>query len=97
MKFSAFQGVVKKQRFEADYSTELCCEISDPPAMVCCYEDGVEFLSKSQPYIKMEDTWRKLSVNAVQPSESGWHDCLRKDDVVQFYVQDEGDFLNICL
>lgn len=97
MKFSAFPGVVKNQQFEADYPTELHCEISDQPAKVCWYEDGVELLSKSQPHIKMEDARRKLAVKAEQPSESGWHDSQRKDDVIQFIVQDEGDFLNICL
>ncbi|XP_026768347.3 obscurin-like protein 1 isoform X8 [Pangasianodon hypophthalmus] len=89
VKFSAFPGVVKNQLFEADYPTEPHCEISDPPAKVCWYEDGVELLSKSQPHIKMEDTRRKLAVKAAQPSESGWHDSLRKDDVIQFNVQDE--------
>lgn len=96
MKFSAFPGVVKKQKFEADYSTELHCEISDPPAKVCCYEDAIEPLSKSQPHTKMEDTRRKLAVKAMQPSETGWHGSLRKDDNIQFNVQAEGDFLNIC-
>lgn len=92
MKFSAFPGVVKNQLFEADYPTELHCEISDPPAKVCWYEDGVELLSKGQPHIKMEDTRRKLAVKAAQPSESGWQDSERKDEVIQFNVQDEGDF-----
>lgn len=96
MKFSAFQGIVKNKLFEADYPTELCCEISDPPAKMCWYEDGVELLSKSQPHIKMEDTRRECAVKAVQPSESGWHDSLRKAEVIQFNVQNEGDFLNIC-
>ncbi|XP_047011820.2 obscurin isoform X9 [Ictalurus punctatus] len=91
VKFSAFPGVVKNQLFEADYPTELHCEISDPPAKVCCYEDGVELLSKSQPHLKMEDTRGKLSVQAARPSESGWHESLRKDDVIQFNVQDEAE------
>ncbi|XP_058247682.1 obscurin isoform X4 [Hemibagrus wyckioides] len=89
VKFSAFPGVVKNQLFEADYPTELHCEISDPPAKVCWYEDGVELLSKGQPHIKMEDTRRKLAVKAAQPSESGWQDSERKDEVIQFNVQDE--------
>ncbi|XP_053483414.1 obscurin-like protein 1 isoform X3 [Ictalurus furcatus] len=95
VKFSAFPGVVKNQLFEADYPTELHCEISDPPAKVCCYEDGVELLSKSQPHLKMEDTRGKLSVQAAQPSESGWHESLRKDDVIQFNVQDEAPPLKL--
>ncbi|MCJ8732805.1 hypothetical protein PDJAM_G00215510 [Pangasius djambal] len=95
VKFSAFPGVVKSQLFEADYPAELHCEISDPPAKVCWYEDGVELLSKSQPHIKMEDTRRKLAVKATQPSESGWHDSLRKDDVIQFKVQDEAPPLKL--
>lgn len=95
MKFSALPEVVKNQVFEADHPTELHCEISDPPAKVCWYEDEVELLSKSQPHIQTEDTRRQLAVKAVQPSESGWHNSLRKDDVIQFNVQDEGDFLKI--
>ncbi|KAF4087196.1 hypothetical protein AMELA_G00092870 [Ameiurus melas] len=95
VKFSAFPGVVKNQLFEADYPTELHCEISDPPAKVCCYEDGVELLSKSQPHLKMEDTRGKLSVKAAQPSESGWHESLRKDDVTQINVQDEAPPLKL--
>ncbi|XP_017325480.2 obscurin isoform X6 [Ictalurus punctatus] len=95
VKFSAFPGVVKNQLFEADYPTELHCEISDPPAKVCCYEDGVELLSKSQPHLKMEDTRGKLSVQAARPSESGWHESLRKDDVIQFNVQDEAPPLKL--
>lgn len=93
VKFSAFPGVVKNQLFEADYPTEPQCEISDPPAKVCWYDDGVELLSKSQPHIRMEDTRRKLAVNSAQPSQSGWHTTLRKDDVLQYIVRDEGDFL----
>ncbi|XP_017325482.2 obscurin isoform X10 [Ictalurus punctatus] len=96
VKFSAFPGVVKNQLFEADYPTELHCEISDPPAKVCCYEDGVELLSKSQPHLKMEDTRGKLSVQAARPSESGWHESLRKDDVIQFNVQDEAPPVMFC-
>ncbi|KAK3542735.1 hypothetical protein QTP70_000076 [Hemibagrus guttatus] len=91
VKFSAFPGVVKNQLFEADYPTELHCEISDPPAKVCWYEDGVELLSKGQPHIKMEDTRRKLAVKPAQPSESGWQDSQRKDEVIQFNVQDEAE------
>ncbi|XP_047670568.1 obscurin isoform X10 [Tachysurus fulvidraco] len=89
VKFSAFPGVVKNQFFEAGYPTELHCEISDPPAKVCWYEDGVALLSKSQPHIKMEDTRRKLALKAEQPSESGWHDPQRNYEVIQYYVQDE--------
>ncbi|XP_058247679.1 obscurin-like protein 1 isoform X1 [Hemibagrus wyckioides] len=95
VKFSAFPGVVKNQLFEADYPTELHCEISDPPAKVCWYEDGVELLSKGQPHIKMEDTRRKLAVKAAQPSESGWQDSERKDEVIQFNVQDEAPPLEL--
>lgn len=90
MKFSAFPGVVKNQFFEAGYPTELHCEISDPPAKVCWYEDGVALLSKSQPH--MEDTRRKLALKAEQPSESGWQDPQRNYEVIQYNVQDEGDF-----
>lgn len=94
MKFSAFPGIVKNQLFEAEYPTELHCEISDPPAKVCWYEDGVEHLSKSQPCIKMEDSRTKLAVKAEQNSESGWtqrKNSLR-NDVIQLNVQDKGDF-----
>lgn len=92
MKFSAFPGIVKKQLFEADYPTELHCEISDPPAKVCWYEDEVELLSKSQPHSKMEDTRRKLAVKTAQPSDFEWHNSQRKDEAIPLNVQDEGDF-----
>lgn len=92
MKLSAFPGVVKNQLFQADYPTELHGDISDPPAKVCWYENGVALFSKSQAHIKMEESRRKLAVKAVQPSESGCHDSLRKDDVIQFNIHDEGDF-----
>ncbi|TSL54341.1 Obscurin [Bagarius yarrelli] len=95
VKFSAFPGVVKNQLFEADYPTELHCEISDPPAKVCWYEDGVELISKSQPHIKMEDSRRKLAVKAAQSSESGWQNSQRKDKVIQFNVQDEASPLKL--
>ncbi|XP_047670560.1 obscurin isoform X2 [Tachysurus fulvidraco] len=95
VKFSAFPGVVKNQFFEAGYPTELHCEISDPPAKVCWYEDGVALLSKSQPHIKMEDTRRKLALKAEQPSESGWHDPQRNYEVIQYYVQDEASPLKL--
>lgn len=90
--FSAFPEVVKDQLFEADYSTDLHCEISDPPAKACWYEDGVELISESQPHLKKEDSRRTLAVKTAQASKSGRYDCMRKDDVIQFNVQDEGDF-----
>ncbi|KAF7709746.1 hypothetical protein HF521_016596 [Silurus meridionalis] len=95
VKFSAFPGVVKNRLFEADYPTELHCDISDPPAKVCWYEDGVELLSKSQPHIKMEDTRRKLAVKVEQPSEAGWQDSLRRDEVIRLNVQDEAPPLKL--
>uniref|UniRef100_A0A8B9H1J2 Obscurin-like protein 1 n=1 Tax=Astyanax mexicanus TaxID=7994 RepID=A0A8B9H1J2_ASTMX len=88
--FSAFPEAVKNQLFEADYPTDLHCEISDPPAKVCWYEDGVELISKSQPQIKRKDSRRTLAAaKTAQASESGHYDCVRKDDVIQFNVQDE--------
>ncbi|XP_060732887.1 obscurin-like protein 1 isoform X6 [Tachysurus vachellii] len=95
VKFSAFPGVVKNQFFEAGYPTELHCEISDPPAKVCWYEDGVALLSKSQPHIRTEDTRRKLALNAEQPTESGWHDPQRNYEVIQYNVQDEASPLKL--
>ncbi|XP_026861476.2 obscurin-like protein 1 isoform X4 [Electrophorus electricus] len=92
--FSDFPEVVKNQLLEVGYPTDLHCEISDPPAKVCWYEDGVELISKSQPHIKKEDTRRKLAVKTAQPSESGMHDHVRKD-VIQFNVQDEVPPLNM--
>ncbi|KAI4892996.1 hypothetical protein NFI96_027323 [Prochilodus magdalenae] len=98
-KFSAFPEIVKNQLFEVDYSmstpTDLHCEISDPPAKVCWYEDGVELISKSQPHIKKEDSRRTLAVKTAQASESGRYDCVRKDDVIQFNVQDEAQPLKL--
>ncbi|XP_036425837.1 obscurin isoform X12 [Colossoma macropomum] len=88
-KFSALPEILKNQLFEADYLTDLRCEISDPPAKVCWYEDGAELNSKSQPHIKKEDSRRTLTVKTAQASESGRYDCVRKDDVIQFNVQDE--------
>ncbi|KAK1789084.1 hypothetical protein P4O66_015031 [Electrophorus voltai] len=88
--FSDFPEVVKNQLLEVGYPADLHCEISDPPAKVCWYEDGVELISKSQPHIKKEDTRRKLAVKTAQPSESGMHDHVRKD-VIQFNVQDEAE------
>ncbi|XP_059418390.1 obscurin-like protein 1 isoform X10 [Carassius carassius] len=88
--FSALQDSVKDQLVEADYSTDLQGEISDPNANVCCYEDGVELVSKSQPHIKSERTRRTLAVKTAQPSNSGWYDYVRTGDVIQFNVQDQG-------
>ncbi|XP_037395276.1 obscurin-like protein 1 isoform X8 [Pygocentrus nattereri] len=86
---SALPETLKNQLFEADYLTDLRCEISDPPAKVCWYEDGAELISKSQPHTKKEDSRRTLTVKTAQASESGRYDCVRKDDVIQFNVQDE--------
>ncbi|XP_026074723.1 obscurin-like protein 1 isoform X14 [Carassius auratus] len=88
--FSALQDSVKDQLVEADYSTDLQGEISDPNANVCCYEDGVELVSKSQPHIKSESTRRTLAVKTAQPSFSGWYDYVRTGDPIQFNVQDQG-------
>ncbi|XP_036425751.1 obscurin isoform X2 [Colossoma macropomum] len=93
-KFSALPEILKNQLFEADYLTDLRCEISDPPAKVCWYEDGAELNSKSQPHIKKEDSRRTLTVKTAQASESGRYDCVRKDDVIQFNVQDEAPKTN---
>uniref|UniRef100_A0A8C1EX97 Obscurin-like protein 1 n=1 Tax=Cyprinus carpio carpio TaxID=630221 RepID=A0A8C1EX97_CYPCA len=87
--FSALPDTVKNQLVEADYSTALHGEISDPNANVCCYKDGVELVSKSQPHIKSECTRRTLAVKTAQPSNSGWYDCVRTGDVIQFNVQDQ--------
>ncbi|XP_058642733.1 obscurin-like protein 1 isoform X3 [Onychostoma macrolepis] len=87
--FSALPDTVKNQLVEADYSTDLHGEISDPNANVCCYKDGVELVSKSQPHIKSECTRRTLAVKTAQPSNSGWYDCVRTGDVIQFNVQDQ--------
>ncbi|XP_026074727.1 obscurin isoform X17 [Carassius auratus] len=87
--FSALQDSVKDQLVEADYSTDLQGEISDPNANVCCYEDGVELVSKSQPHIKSESTRRTLAVKTAQPSFSGWYDYVRTGDPIQFNVQDQ--------
>ncbi|XP_052462732.1 obscurin-like protein 1 isoform X4 [Carassius gibelio] len=88
--FSALQDSVKDQLVEADYSTDLQGEISDPNANVCCYEDGVELVSESQPHIKSESTRRTLAVKTAQPSYSGWYDYVRTGDPIQFNVQDQG-------
>ncbi|XP_016305526.1 obscurin-like protein 1 [Sinocyclocheilus anshuiensis] len=87
--FSALPDTVKNQLVEADYSTDLHGEISGPNANVCCYKDGVELVSKSQPHIKSECTRRTLAVKTAQPSNSGWYDCVRTGDVIQFNVQDQ--------
>ncbi|XDV30097.1 hypothetical protein PO909_033087 [Leuciscus waleckii] len=87
--FSTLPDTVKNQLVEADYSTDMHGEISDPNAKVCCYKDDVELVSKSQPHIKLESTRRTLAVKTAQPSNSGWYDCVRTDDVIQFNVQDQ--------
>ncbi|XP_059356456.1 obscurin-like protein 1 isoform X10 [Carassius carassius] len=87
--FSTLPDTVKNQLVEADYSTDLHGEISDPNANVCYYKDGVGLVSKSQPHIKSECTRRTLAVKTAQPSNSGWYDCLRTGDVIQFNVQDQ--------
>ncbi|XP_016375660.1 LOW QUALITY PROTEIN: obscurin-like [Sinocyclocheilus rhinocerous] len=87
--FSALPDTVKIKLVEADYSTDLQGEISDPNANVCCYKDGVELVSKSQPHIKSESTRRTLAVKTAQCSNSGWYDCVRTGDVIQFNVQDQ--------
>ncbi|XP_056093727.1 obscurin-like protein 1 isoform X15 [Rhinichthys klamathensis goyatoka] len=87
--FSTLPDTVKNQLVEADYSTDMQGEISDPNAKVCCYKDGVELVSKSQPHIKLECTRRTLAVKTAQPSNSGWYDCVRTGDVIQFNVQDK--------
>ncbi|XP_037395274.1 obscurin-like protein 1 isoform X7 [Pygocentrus nattereri] len=92
---SALPETLKNQLFEADYLTDLRCEISDPPAKVCWYEDGAELISKSQPHTKKEDSRRTLTVKTAQASESGRYDCVRKDDVIQFNVQDEAQPLKL--
>lgn len=90
--FSALPETVKNQLVEADYSTDLQCEISDPHAKECCYKDGVEFVSKSLPHIISECTRRTLAVKTAQPSSSGWYDSVRTGEVIQLNVQDQGDF-----
>ncbi|XP_048050392.1 obscurin isoform X14 [Megalobrama amblycephala] len=87
--FSTLPDTVKNQLVEADYSTDMHGEISDPNAKVCCYKDGVELVSKSQPHIKLECTRRTLAVKTAQPSNSGWYDCVKTGDVIQFNVQDQ--------
>ncbi|XP_026127142.1 obscurin-like protein 1 isoform X17 [Carassius auratus] len=91
--FSTLPDTVKNQLVEADYSTDLHGEISDPNANVCYYKDGVGLVSKSQPHIKTECTRRTLAVKTAQPSNSGWYDCLRTGDVIQFNVQDQAPSL----
>ncbi|XDV30095.1 hypothetical protein PO909_033087 [Leuciscus waleckii] len=92
--FSTLPDTVKNQLVEADYSTDMHGEISDPNAKVCCYKDDVELVSKSQPHIKLESTRRTLAVKTAQPSNSGWYDCVRTDDVIQFNVQDQASRTN---
>ncbi|XP_056093721.1 obscurin-like protein 1 isoform X9 [Rhinichthys klamathensis goyatoka] len=92
--FSTLPDTVKNQLVEADYSTDMQGEISDPNAKVCCYKDGVELVSKSQPHIKLECTRRTLAVKTAQPSNSGWYDCVRTGDVIQFNVQDKASRTN---
>ncbi|XP_067265417.1 obscurin isoform X8 [Chanodichthys erythropterus] len=87
--FSTLPDTVKNQLVEADYATDMHGEISDPNAKVCCYKDGVELVSKSQPHIKLECTRRTLAVKTAQPSNSGWYDCVKTGDVIQFNVQDQ--------
>ncbi|XP_048050389.1 obscurin-like protein 1 isoform X11 [Megalobrama amblycephala] len=92
--FSTLPDTVKNQLVEADYSTDMHGEISDPNAKVCCYKDGVELVSKSQPHIKLECTRRTLAVKTAQPSNSGWYDCVKTGDVIQFNVQDQASTTN---
>ncbi|XP_065108225.1 obscurin isoform X2 [Paramisgurnus dabryanus] len=87
--FSALPETVKTQLFEADYSTDLHCEISDPSAKEFCYKDGVELISKSPPHIKSECTKKTLAVKTAQTSNSGWYNSVRTDDAIQFNVQDQ--------
>ncbi|XP_057192716.1 obscurin-like protein 1 isoform X8 [Triplophysa rosa] len=86
---SALPETVKNQLVEADYSTDLQCEVSDLRAKECCYKDGVELVSKSLPHIKSECTRRTLAVKTAQPSSSGLYDCVRTGEVIQFNVQDQ--------
>ncbi|XP_067265420.1 obscurin isoform X11 [Chanodichthys erythropterus] len=92
--FSTLPDTVKNQLVEADYATDMHGEISDPNAKVCCYKDGVELVSKSQPHIKLECTRRTLAVKTAQPSNSGWYDCVKTGDVIQFNVQDQASRTN---
>nr|XP_055070972.1 obscurin-like protein 1 isoform X14 [Misgurnus anguillicaudatus] len=87
--FSALPETVKNQLFEADYPTDLHCEISDPSAKEFCYKDGVELISKSPTHIKSECTRKTLAVKTAQTSNSGWYDSVRTDDAIQFNVQDQ--------
>ncbi|XP_056321759.1 obscurin isoform X13 [Danio aesculapii] len=87
--FSSLPHTLKNQLIETDNSTDLYGEISEPNAKVCCYKDGVELVSKSQPHIKSECTRRTLAVKTAQPSKSGWYDYVRTSDVFQFNVQDQ--------
>ncbi|XP_065108234.1 obscurin isoform X10 [Paramisgurnus dabryanus] len=92
--FSALPETVKTQLFEADYSTDLHCEISDPSAKEFCYKDGVELISKSPPHIKSECTKKTLAVKTAQTSNSGWYNSVRTDDAIQFNVQDQASRTN---
>ncbi|XP_077072033.1 obscurin isoform X7 [Siphateles boraxobius] len=83
------KDTVKNQLVEADYPTDMHGEIADPNANVYCYKDDVELVSKSQPHSKLECTRRTLAVKTAQPSNSGWYDCVRTGDVIQFNVQDQ--------
>ncbi|XP_056321760.1 obscurin isoform X14 [Danio aesculapii] len=97
--FSSLPHTLKNQLIETDNSTDLYGEISEPNAKVCCYKDGVELVSKSQPHIKSECTRRTLAVKTAQPSKSGWYDYVRTSDVFQFNVQDQAsrtNFTSIC-
>ncbi|XP_077072026.1 obscurin isoform X2 [Siphateles boraxobius] len=87
--FSTLPDTVKNQLVEADYPTDMHGEIADPNANVYCYKDDVELVSKSQPHSKLECTRRTLAVKTAQPSNSGWYDCVRTGDVIQFNVQDQ--------
>ncbi|XP_077072038.1 obscurin isoform X12 [Siphateles boraxobius] len=88
------KDTVKNQLVEADYPTDMHGEIADPNANVYCYKDDVELVSKSQPHSKLECTRRTLAVKTAQPSNSGWYDCVRTGDVIQFNVQDQASKTN---
>ncbi|XP_077072027.1 obscurin isoform X3 [Siphateles boraxobius] len=92
--FSTLPDTVKNQLVEADYPTDMHGEIADPNANVYCYKDDVELVSKSQPHSKLECTRRTLAVKTAQPSNSGWYDCVRTGDVIQFNVQDQASKTN---
>lgn len=84
--------MARNKFIEAGCPIILQCEISESPAKVSWFKDGVPLHQEPGLDIKSEGTMRALIIQSAELKHSGMYSCEARDDQIAFKVDVAGDF-----